>query len=231
MRKAVVLLSGGLDSATVLAMAKAQDYHCYAFSFFYGQRHRIELKLAQKLARVFEVIEHKTIELAFGALGGSSLTSDIKVPKSEISLDNSFKDPTSIPSTYVSARNTLFLSYALAYAEVIGSCDIFIGANAVDYSNYPDDRPVYIEAFEKMANLATKAAVNGQKLTIHAPLINMTKAQIILAGVGLGVDYSLTHSCYDPKGDMACGECDSCILRKRGFAQAGIEDPAKYQWC
>ena len=229
MKKAVVLLSGGLDSATILAIAKIQNFHCYALSFFYGQRHKIELELAKKLSQMFKVIEHKIIKLDLGNFGGSSLTSDTKVQRSKIYLNKSFKDPSSIPNTYVPARNTLFLSYALSYAEIIGSCNIFIGVNAVDYSNYPDSRPKYIEAFNNMANLATKAAINGQKLKVHAPLINMTKAQIILTGLNLGVDYACTHSCYNPKEGRACGECDSCVLRKRGFIQAGIKDPIKYQ--
>jgi len=228
MKSAVVLLSGGLDSATILAQVKAKGFVIYALSFLYGQRHRVELESARTIASTIGVYEHKVVEIDLTLFGGSSLTSSLDVPKSQISLDKSDDDPCDIPNTYVPARNTLFLSYALAYAEVVGTTDIFIGANKVDYSNYPDCRPEYIEAFENLANKATKLGVQGAKFKIHAPLMELSKAMIIREGIKLGVDYSMTHSCYDPKSDLACGQCDSCILRRRGFEEALVNDPTKY---
>jgi 7-cyano-7-deazaguanine synthase len=225
--KAVVLLSGGIDSATTLAIAQNMGFGIYALSFCYGQRHVIELEAAMRIARSSNVAEHLIIDIDLRKIGGSALTADIAVPKSR-STEQMGKD---IPVTYVPARNTIFLSYALAWAEVIGAGDIFIGVNALDYSGYPDCRPEYIAAYEKMANLATKAGVEGgQKLKIHTPLIQMSKAQIIRKGIELEVDYSLTHSCYDPSASgEACGECDSCLLRLKGFKDAGIKDPVRYK--
>jgi 7-cyano-7-deazaguanine synthase len=223
-KKAVVLLSGGLDSATVSAIAKAQKFDVYALSFDYGQRHKTELQFANQQYKIQKLKEHKTITIDLRAFGGSALTADIAVPKNRTDKQISHN----IPITYVPARNTIFLSYALAYAEVIGAKDIFIGVNALDYSGYPDCRPEYINAFEKMANLATKAGVEGSKLKIHTPLINLTKAQIIKKGLGLKVDYSKTISCYDPKQNKACGRCDSCKLRLKGFADAGKIDSISY---
>jgi 7-cyano-7-deazaguanine synthase len=221
--RAVVLLSGGLDSATALAIAKTEGFEVYALSFSYGQRHSSELESAARVAASAGVAEHRVARIDLRVFGGSALTAGIDVPKSR-ELDDS------IPVTYVPARNTIFLSYALAWAEVIGAADIFIGVNALDYSGYPDCRPEYIEAFERMANLATKAGVEGVlRFRIHAPLISLTKAQIIRRGLELGVDYGLTSSCYDPSPDGACGECDSCVLRRRGFAEAGIADPIRYR--
>ena len=222
---AVVLRSGGLDSATALAMAHAQGFRTAALSFRYGQRHAVELDAAVKVARHLGAGQHRIVEIDLSAFGGSALTADIAVPK-----DRDDDQMThGIPITYVPARNTIMLSYALAQAEVLGSGDIFIGVNAVDYSGYPDCRPDYIEAFERMANLATKAGVEGRPLKIHTPLIHMTKAQIIQTGVSLGVDYGLTRSCYDPTPDgTACGHCDSCLLRLKGFAEAGLKDPIPY---
>ena len=226
MKKAIVLLSGGLDSATVLAMAKAQGYKPYALSFSYGQRHAIELEAAARIAKAHGAIEHRTAVIDLGAFGGSALTADIAVPKGR----STHEMESNIPITYVPARNTVFLSYALAYAEVIGANDIFIGVNALDYSGYPDCRPEFIAAFENMANLATKAAVEGQKMHIHAPLLHMSKALIITEGTTLGVDYALTISCYDPDAEgRACGQCDSCQLRAKGFKDAGLADPTRYQ--
>lgn len=227
MRKAVVLLSGGVDSATTLAVARSMAFEIYALSFRYGQRHWVELEAAARVARYNSVGEHLTVDIDLRRIGGSALTSHLAVPKSR-SVEEMGKD---IPITYVPARNTIFLSYALAWAEVIGSSDIFIGVNALDYSGYPDCRPEYIKAYERMANLATKAGVEGrQKLKIHAPLIHLSKAQIVLKGVELGVDYSLTHSCYDPGADgAACGQCDSCLLRLKGFQEAGLQDMVKYR--
>lgn len=218
--KAVVLLSGGLDSATVLAMAAAQGYSCYALSFNYNQRSVSELNAAKKVAQLAQ--QHKVLDIDLSAFGGSALTdATIAVPTDA---------PAGIPITYVPARNTVFLSLALAWAEVLDAHDIFIGVNAVDYSGYPDCRPQFIQAFEQMANLATKAGVEGQKITIHTPLIDLTKAQIIAAGVALGVDYAATVSCYqaDAKG-AACGVCDSCRIRQQGFAAAGAADPTRYR--
>jgi len=220
-KRAVVLLSGGLDSATVVAMAKEQGYACYTMSFDYGQRHRAELDAAARVARDLGVVEHKVIGLNLNGIGGSALTdSSIDVPETP---------GEGIPVTYVPARNTVFLSLALGWAEVLGARDIFIGVNAVDYSGYPDCRPEFIESFERMANLATKAGVEGNGFTIQAPLQNLSKADIVKAGVRLGVDYSLTVSCYqaDDHG-RACGKCDSCRLRAEGFSAAGITDPTNY---
>ena len=222
---AVVLLSGGLDSAVVLAIAASQGFRVHAISFDYGQRHRVELEAASRIARAHGAAEHRIVRIdpeAFGGFRGSALVDDIAVPKDrDLALPE-----TDIPITYVPARNTIFLSYALGLAEVSGSGAIFIGVNAVDYSGYPDCRPVFIEAFETMANLATKAGVLGRRLTIHAPLLKLTKTQIIRKGLSLGVDFSLTHSCYDPQRGRACGHCDSCLLRQQAFAQLGMSDPA-----
>ena len=222
-KKAVVLLSGGLDSATVLAIAKDQQFSCYALSIDYGQRHESELNAARNVAGVLGVADHKIITVDLAAFGGSALTdSSIAVPVAG--------ETTGIPVTYVPARNTIMLSLALAWVEILDCRDIFIGVNAVDYSGYPDCRPEYIQAFERMANLATKAAVEGSKLTIHTPLIDLPKKDIILTGVALGVDYSLTVSCYqaDAAG-CACGVCDSCRIRRDGFAAAGVEDMTRYR--
>jgi len=223
-KPAVVLLSGGLDSATCLAICKNQGFSPYAISFRYGQRHAFELTQATKVATQMGVAKHTIISIDLGANGGSALTdSNLAVPKHESAADIG----TDIPLTYVPARNTVFLSYALGWAEVLGAADIFIGVNALDYSGYPDCRPEYIAAFEAMANLATKAGVEGRRLTIHAPLIDLSKAEIIRLGLSLGVDYSQTFSCYDPgPTDKACGSCDSCLLRQRGFEQNGMVDPA-----
>jgi len=221
--KAVVLLSGGLDSATTLAMAQEQGYACYALSFDYGQRHSPELEAARRVAQTARAVEHKIIRLDLGAIGGSALT------------DTTIAVPTTpsegIPVTYVPARNTVFLAYALGWAEVLGAQHIFIGVNAVDYSGYPDCRPEYIAAFQIMANLATKAGVEGAlKFRVHTPLIELTKAAIIRRGAELGVDFALTHTCYAPDArGVACGDCDACLLRLKGFAEAGLEDPAEYQ--
>ncbi|MGB1403978.1 MAG: 7-cyano-7-deazaguanine synthase QueC [Porticoccaceae bacterium] len=221
-KKAVILVSGGLDSTTVLSMAMDQGYECYTLSFDYGQRHRSELEAAQRVSQAMAVAEHKVVRLDLGTIGGSALTDvAIDVPESETE---------GIPVTYVPARNTVFLSIALGWAEVLGANDIFLGVNAVDYSGYPDCRPKYIAAFETMANLATKATVEGQKLSIHAPLIAMTKAEIIQTGIALDVDYSQTVSCYQASLDgLACGKCDSCRLRQQGFIEAGVKDPTRYQ--
>ena len=225
-KKAVVLSSGGLDSTTVLAIARSRGYALYSLSFAYGQRHDFELEAASKVAAALAVERHLVTRIDLKPIGGSALTDDIAVPKGR-SEDHM---ATEIPVTYVPARNTIFLSYALAWAEVLGAWDIFIGVNAVDYSGYPDCRPEYIAAFEAMANLATKAAVEGKgRLRVHTPLIEMTKAKIIETGTALGVDYGMTHSCYDPSPEgLACGSCDACILRRNGFAAAGIPDPTAY---
>jgi len=225
--KAVVLLSGGLDSTTVLAIAKAEGHDVYALSFAYGQRHSWELECARVVARAGGANEHRIASIDLRAFGGSALTADIDVPKGRTPEEMS----SGIPITYVPARNTIFLSYALAWAEVLGSSDIFIGVNALDYSGYPDCRPEFIAAFERMANLATKAGVEGrQALTIHAPLISLTKAEIIRKGLELGVDYSLTSSCYDPSPTgQPCGGCDSCVLRQKGFRENGLVDPLQYR--
>lgn len=223
-KKAVVLLSGGLDSATVLAIAKSKGYECHTISFDYGQRHRAELEAAELLSKQLGALSHRVVNVDMSQIGGSALTdTSIDVPTSGVDKDQ-------IPVTYVPARNTVFMSYALALAEVIGADDLFIGVNAVDYSGYPDCRPEYIAAFEAMANLATKVGVEGQHLSIQTPLIDLTKAEIIQAGTQLGVDYALTVSCYqaDSSG-QACGVCDSCRLRKQGFADAGVTDPTRYQ--
>lgn len=225
-KKAVVLLSGGLDSTTALAIAISEGYEVYALSFQYGQRHRVELESAARVASAFRARKHLTLDVDLRAIGGSALTDDIEVPK----LRAADQLAEGIPITYVPARNTLFLSFALGWAEVLGAEDIFIGVNALDYSGYPDCRPEFIEAFERMANLATRAGVEGKlRLRIHTPLIAMTKAEIIRAGLRLGVDYSLTHSCYDPTPrGVACGKCDSCQLRLKGFREAGARDPLAY---
>ena len=226
LKKAVVLLSGGLDSTTTLAIARDEGYDTYAMSFRYGQRHTVELQCAENVAKELGVKQHTVVDIDLRAFGASALTADIAVPKNR--SDTEMADD--IPITYVPARNTIFLSYALAYAEVLVADTIFIGANAIDYSGYPDCRPEYIDAYQTMANLATQVGVEGKtELTIRAPLIDKTKAEIIQIGAALGVDYSLTLSCYDPdtKG-RACGECDSCRLRKRGFKKADIPDPTHY---
>jgi 7-cyano-7-deazaguanine synthase len=225
--KAVVLLSGGLDSATTLAIARDEGFDLYALTFRYGQRHQREVDAAKKVAMAIGVVEHKIIPIDMGAIGGSALTDlTIEVPKDRIDLGSS----ESIPPTYVPARNTIFLSYALAWAEVLGAFDIFTGFNATDFSGYPDCRHEYVQAFENLANLATVAGTTQKdRLRIHTPIINMTKSQTILAGMKLDVDYSLTHSCYDPDVDgRSCGRCDSCRLRLRGFRDAGLPDPIDY---
>lgn len=224
-KKAVVLLSGGLDSTTVLAIAKSEGYDLYALSFRYGQRHSHELKAAETIAKSMDVTKHLVLSIDMGAIGGSALTEDIPVPKSR-----KFEEmEAEIPVTYVPARNTIFLSFALGWAEVLEAYDIFIGVNALDYSGYPDCRPEFIQSFEQTANLATRAGVEGQSFKIHTPLIQLTKAEIIRKGHALGVDYALTHSCYDPTPEgLACGACDSCLLRKKGFAEAGVADPTRY---
>jgi len=222
-KKAVVLYSSGLDSTTCMAIARDQGYEPYAMSFSYGQRHRHELDVARANAKLVGAVEHMVVEFDLRLMGGSALTSDTAVPKDGVGSD--------IPVTYVPARNTIFLSFALGWAEVLGAFDIFIGVNALDYSGYPDCRPEYIAAFEKTANLATKAGVEGiGHFSIHTPLISMTKAEIIKTGTALGVDYARTHSCYDPSPEgLSCGRCDSCRLRLKGFSEAGIVDPLKYQ--
>ena len=223
---AVVLVSGGLDSATVLAVARRDGFVPCALSFRYGQRHAVELAAAAEVCRHAGVTRHQVLDLDLRVIGGSALTSDAPVPKHERVEDL----PPGIPTTYVPARNTIFLSYALAFAEVVGAADIFLGVNALDYSGYPDCRPEYIAAFEQMANLATKAGVEGRgRLRIHTPLIQLSKREIIALGRSLGVDYGLTRSCYDPRPDgAACGHCDSCLLRRKGFAENGLADPAPY---
>ena len=224
--KAVVLLSGGLDSTTVLAMARNGGFACYCLSFQYGQRQFIELERAKDNSIRLGAVDHLVMDIGLDAIGGSALTGDIEVPKGR-SLEDM---EAGIPQTYVPGRNTIFLAYAMAWAEVLGADDIFIGVNALDYSGYPDCRPEYIDSFEKMANLATKAGTEEKRsLAIHAPLLHMTKGEIILKGISLGVDYATTHSCYDPDLEgLPCGECDSCSLRLKGFAEAGIEDPLPY---
>ena len=225
-RKAVVLASGGVDSTTVMAIAKEEGYEIYSLTFRYGQRHSQEVEAAGRVAAYFGAVKHLILDIGLRNIGGSALTDNIEVPKgrSEKEIQHG------IPVTYVPARNTIFLSYALAWAEVLGSSDIFIGVNAVDYSGYPDCRPEYIAAFESMANLATKAGIEGtSRIMIRTPLIHMSKAEIIKRGLALGVDYRLTHSCYDPSPEgKACGHCDSCLLRKKGFREAGFDDPAIY---
>ncbi len=221
-QKAVVLYSSGLDSTTCMAIARAEGFAPYAISYSYGQRHIVELSVARQNAKLIGAVEHLVVEFDLRLMGGSALTADIDVPKDGVGDE--------IPVTYVPARNTIFLSFALGWAEVLGSSDIYIGVNALDYSGYPDCRPEYIEAYEKMANLATRAGVEGvAPLKIHAPLISMSKADIIRRGVELGVDYALTHSCYDPTEEgLSCGRCDSCRLRLKGFAEAGLNDPLRY---
>ena len=228
-KKAVILLSGGLDSATVLAVAKSEGYEPYALSFSYGQRHVWELEAAKRVAASIGVAEHRIAAIDLRIFGGSALTADIAVPKGRATSEMGH----GIPITYVPARNTIFLAFALAWTEVLGATDIFLGVNALDYSGYPDCRPEYITAFEKMANLATKAGVEGRlALKIHTPLIALTKAEIIRLGCDLGVDYGLTSSCYDPAADgTPCGECDSCQLREKGFQENGIEDPLRKTGC
>jgi 7-cyano-7-deazaguanine synthase len=224
--RAIVLFSGGLDSTTLLAIAIQEGYETYALSFHYGQRHEWELRAAEHLARSMGAAQHRIFEVNLRSFGGSALTSDIPVPKGrDLSAANS------IPPTYVPARNTVFLALALAWAETLGARHIFIGVNALDYSGYPDCRPEFIEAFQRMADVATKAGVEGkQHITIHTPLIHLHKAEIIMKGLGLGVDYSHTVSCYDPSPEgLACGECDACQLRRRGFAENGMQDPARYR--
>ncbi|KAB2588174.1 7-cyano-7-deazaguanine synthase QueC [Streptomyces arboris] len=227
-RPAIVLLSGGLDSTTVLAIAKDQGFTPYALSFRYGQRHSIELESAQRVAQVQGVARHVIADIDLRVFGGSALTSDIEVPKHEALED---VEEGGVPITYVPARNTIFLSFALAFAETVGASDIFTGVTAVDYSGYPDCRPEYMEAFATMANLATRAGVEGtSKMTLHSPLIALSKAEIVREGLRLGVDYSLTSSCYDPdEQGRACGQCDTCLLRLKGFAEAGVKDPVRYQ--
>jgi 7-cyano-7-deazaguanine synthase len=227
-RPAIVLLSGGLDSTTVLAIAKEQGFTPYALSFRYGQRHSIELEAAKRVSSTIGAARHETVDIDLRVFGGSSLTSDVPVTKHD-NVDEIASD--SVPQTYVPARNTIFLSFALAYAEVVGATDIFTGVTAVDYSGYPDCRPEYMAAYEKMANLATRAGVEGDtRLQLHSPLISMSKADIIREGLRLGVDYSITSSCYDPDDEgRACGHCDTCLLRLKGFAEAGISDPVTYR--
>jgi 7-cyano-7-deazaguanine synthase len=230
--RAVVLLSGGLDSATVLALAVERGFQITALSFDYGQRHAREVACAAALARHYHVLRHETLTIDLRAFGGSALTADIPVPKD--ALENSKLETgnskLTIPITYVPARNTVFLSFALGLAEVTGACDIFLGVNAIDYSGYPDCRPEFIAAFERVANLATRAGIEGGRVRIHAPLIHMAKSQIIQEGLRLGVPYELTHSCYDPAPNgQACGHCDSCLLRRAGFKEAGARDPVAYQ--
>ncbi len=226
MKKAVILLSGGLDSATTLAIAQNDGFTPYGLTFSYGQRHQFEIGASQKISKAYNLTDHIITEIDLRSFGGSALTDDIDVPKdrSESTMSGS------IPVTYVPARNTIFLSFALAWAEVLQSNDIFLGVNSMDYSGYPDCRPEYIQSFQAMANLATKAGVDGdQSITIHTPLISMTKGEIIRKGLALGVDYSLTHSCYDPdKAGYACGRCDSCRIRLKGFQEAGTADPINY---
>lgn len=226
-RKAVVLLSGGLDSSTTLAIAREQGFELWAISFDYGQKHRFELDAARRLAQAFDVKNHVIVKIDLGAFGGSALTSDIEVPKDR-STDQM---EAAIPITYVPARNTVFLSTALGWAETLDCSDLFIGVNAVDYSGYPDCRPEFVEAFTRLANLATKTGVEGTAdWKVHAPLIDLTKAEIIRKGTALGVDYAMTHTCYDPnEAGLACGHCDACQLRLQGFEQAGLSDPAAYQ--
>jgi len=223
-KKAVVLYSGGLDSTTCMAIAKADGFELYAMSFAYGQRHAVELEKAREYAPRIGAVDHRVVEVDLRQFGGSALTADLDVPKDQLAEGI-------IPITYVPARNTIFLSFALGWAEVLGAYDIYIGVNALDYSGYPDCRPEFISAFENMANLATRAGVEGDNpYTIHTPLIQLSKAEIIRTGLDLGVDYRLTHSCYDPTpAGVACGSCDSCLLRLKGFREAGIEDPIEYE--
>jgi 7-cyano-7-deazaguanine synthase len=224
MKRAVVLLSGGLDSATTLAICRQEGFEPCALSFEYGQRHDVEVLAAKRVAASLGVREHRIAEIDLRIFGGSALTDEIPVPK-----DRNEKNTGAIPITYVPARNTIFLSYALAWCEVLGAADIFIGVNGIDYSGYPDCRPAFIAAFEGLADVATKAGVEGTRFRIHAPLISMSKSQIIQEGIKLGVDFSLTHSCYDPTSDsLACGRCDSCRIRLEGYREAGLKDPIRY---
>jgi 7-cyano-7-deazaguanine synthase len=225
-QKAVVLLSGGLDSSTTLAVAKSQGFEPYALTFRYGQRHQLEIEAARRIALHFQTVQHQIFNVDLSLFGGSALTAEIKVPKDR-GLEEISKN---IPITYVPARNTIFLALSLAWAEVLGAWDIFIGVNALDYSGYPDCRPEFIRSFEQTANLGTKAGVEGKRFIIHTPLISLNKAQIIKKGLELGVDFSLTRTCYDPSPiGKACGKCDACLLRLKGFAEAGIKDPAAYE--
>jgi 7-cyano-7-deazaguanine synthase len=227
-KRAVVLLSGGLDSATVLALARVEGFACYALSFRYGQRHAVELEAAARVAAALGAVEHRVANVDLGWIGGSALTSAIEVPKDR-SPDEMGGD---IPVTYVPARNALFLCYALAWAEVLGARDLFAGMNALDYSGYPDCRPAFLTAFEEMANRGTRAGALGDRFRVRAPLLELSKAEIVLTGSRLGIDYGLTHSCYDPVvregAVLACGRCDSCLLRRRGFEEAGVADPTRY---
>lgn len=222
-KKAVILYSGGLDSTTCMAIARADGFETYAMSFAYGQRHAVELEKAREYAPKIGAQRHQVVDIDLRQFGGSALTADLDVPKDQLENET-------IPITYVPARNTIFLSFALGWAEVLGAFDIFVGVNALDYSGYPDCRPEFISAFENVANLATKAGVEGDRpYTIHAPLIQLSKAEIIRTGLALGVDYSLTHSCYDPTtAGLSCGHCDSCLLRLKGFREVGVEDPISY---
>jgi 7-cyano-7-deazaguanine synthase len=223
--KAVVLLSGGLDSSTTLAVARYQGYELYALTFRYGQRHHLEIEAAERIAKWFQVIQHKVMDVDLSTFGGSALTAPLEVPKARSLQDMSGN----IPITYVPARNIIFLSLALAWAEVLGARDLFLGVNVLDYSGYPDCRPEFIQVFENMANLGTKAGVEGQGFKIHTPLITLNKAQIIKLGLDRGVDFALTSTCYDPSSQgEACGKCDACLLRLKGFSEAGIKDPVKY---
>ncbi|NLZ18620.1 MAG: 7-cyano-7-deazaguanine synthase QueC [Desulfobulbaceae bacterium] len=222
--RAVVLLSGGLDSTTVLAIAKAQGFSCFCLSFQYGQRQRVELERAQKIASHFQVKQHLILRVELDAIGGSALTAAVAVPKDRVPQE----EEADIPVTYVPGRNIIFLAHALSWAEVLEANDIFLGINAVDYSGYPDCRPEFLDAFAHMARLGTKAGVSGKELHFHAPLQHLSKKEIILRGVELGVDYGMTHSCYDPVGELACGHCDACLLRLQGFRAAGLDDPAAY---
>jgi 7-cyano-7-deazaguanine synthase len=224
MKKAVVLVSGGIDSATCCGFARQDGFELYAMSFSYGQRHSVELDAASKVASFFGITDHKVVNIDLRAFGGSSLTSSLEVPK-----NREPEKECEIPNTYVPARNTIFLSFALGWAEVLGCRDIYIGVNVIDYSGYPDCRPEFIAAYEQMANVATKAAVEGSKLKIHTPLLLLTKAAIIRAGSAMGIDYGITHSCYDPSVDgKACSTCDSCIIRRKGFEEANVPDPTVY---
>jgi len=223
-RQAVVLLSGGLDSTTVLAIARSQGFACNCLSFHYGQRQGIELERARTIARRYGAVRHLVLRIELDAIGGSALTAAIEVPKDR-PLAGRGQD---IPVTYVPGRNIIFLAHALSWAEVVGAADIFVGINAIDYSGYPDCRPAFLDAFAAMANLGTRAGVSGVPFRLHAPLMHLSKKEIILKGTELGVDYSLTHSCYDPAGHLACGRCDACRLRLRGFREAGLTDPARY---
>jgi 7-cyano-7-deazaguanine synthase len=227
MKKAVCLLSGGLDSATCLGVARRDGFECYALSFDYGQRHRVELAAASRVAAYFHAAEHKVAKIDLRVFGASALTAELTVPKH----DSVEEIGGGIPITYVPARNTIFLSFAMAWAEVLECSDVFIGVNAIDYSGYPDCRPEFVAAFETMANLATKAGVEGRtRLRIHAPLAELNKAGIVRLGAEVGLDFALTHSCYDPEeGGRSCGQCDSCLLRRRGFSEAGIPDPLPYR--